>query len=95
MKRREGDKAGGIDIEDLMVKCKQKVVVGGFERTETDYIRTLNARVDVVLICAELPVGYREKSFLRTWEGLCVKNNTEIWEVIWLVAVYCESDGPR
>ena len=23
MKRREGDKAGGIDIEDLMVKCKQ------------------------------------------------------------------------
>ena len=29
MKRREGDKAGGINIEDLMVKCKQKVVVGG------------------------------------------------------------------
>ena len=31
MKRREGDKAGGIDIEDLMVKCKQKVVVGGLK----------------------------------------------------------------
>ena len=28
MKRREGDRAGGINIEDLMVKCKQKVVVG-------------------------------------------------------------------
>ena len=27
MKRREGDKAGGINIEDLMVKCKQKVLV--------------------------------------------------------------------
>ena len=28
MKRRKGDRAGGINIEDLMVKCKQKVVVG-------------------------------------------------------------------
>ena len=28
MKRREGDRAGGINIEDLMLKCKQKVVVG-------------------------------------------------------------------
>ena len=33
MKRREGDKAGGINIniEDLMLKCKQKVVVGGLK----------------------------------------------------------------
>ena len=29
MNRREGDRAGGIDIEDLMLKCRQKVVVGG------------------------------------------------------------------
>ena len=29
MKRRDGDRAGGINIEDLIVKCKQKVVVGG------------------------------------------------------------------
>ena len=28
MKRREGDRAGEINIEDLMVKCIQKVVVG-------------------------------------------------------------------
>ena len=28
MKRREGDRAGGINIEDLMLKCKQKVVEG-------------------------------------------------------------------
>ena len=28
MKRREGDKAGLINIEDLMLKCKQRVVVG-------------------------------------------------------------------
>ena len=28
MKRRKGGRAGGIDIEDLMMKCKQKVVVG-------------------------------------------------------------------
>ena len=27
MKRLEGDRAGVIDIEDLMLKCKQKVVV--------------------------------------------------------------------
>ena len=27
MNRREGDRAGGINIEDLKVKCKQKVVV--------------------------------------------------------------------
>ena len=32
MKRREGDRAGGIDIEDLMLKCRQKVVVGGLNR---------------------------------------------------------------
>ena len=29
MNRWEGDRAGGINIEDLMVKCKQKVVGGG------------------------------------------------------------------
>ena len=29
MNRREGDRAGGIDIEDLMLKCRQRVVVGG------------------------------------------------------------------
>ena len=29
MNRREGDRAGGIDIEDLMLKCSQKVVVEG------------------------------------------------------------------
>ena len=29
MNRQEGDRAGGIDIEDLMLKCKQKVVMGG------------------------------------------------------------------
>ena len=29
MNRRESDRAGGIDIEDLMLKCRQKVVVGG------------------------------------------------------------------
>ena len=28
MKRWEGDRAGGINIKDLMLKCKQKVVVG-------------------------------------------------------------------
>ena len=43
MKKREGDRGGGINIEDLMLKCKQKVVVvGGFDRAKTD-IRTLNA----------------------------------------------------
>ena len=42
MNRREGDRAGGINIEDLMVKCKQKVLVGGFEGAETDNIRTLD-----------------------------------------------------
>ena len=31
MKRREGGSAGGIIIEDLMLKCKQKVVVGGLK----------------------------------------------------------------
>ena len=31
MKRREGDRAGGINIEDLMLKCRQKVVVGGLK----------------------------------------------------------------
>ena len=28
MKRLEDDRDGGINIEDLMVQCKQKVVVG-------------------------------------------------------------------
>ena len=31
MKIWEGDRAGGINIEDLMLKCKQKVVVGGLK----------------------------------------------------------------
>ena len=31
MKSQEGDRAGGISIEDLMQKCKQKVVVGGLK----------------------------------------------------------------
>ena len=31
MNRREGDRAGGINIEDLKVKYKQKVVVGGLK----------------------------------------------------------------
>ena len=31
MKRREGDRAGGINIEDLMLKCKEKVVVGALK----------------------------------------------------------------
>ena len=31
MKRWEGDRAGGIDVEDFMLKCKQKVVVGGMK----------------------------------------------------------------
>ena len=31
MKRREGNRAGGINIEDLMLKCRQKVVVGGLK----------------------------------------------------------------
>ena len=30
MKRQEGDRAGGINIEDLMLKCR-KVVVGGLK----------------------------------------------------------------
>ena len=29
MRRREGDRAGGINIEDLMLKCRQKVVTEG------------------------------------------------------------------
>ena len=29
MKRRKGGSAGGIDFEDLMMKCRQKVVVEG------------------------------------------------------------------
>ena len=28
MKRREGDRAGGINIDDLMLKCKHTVVGG-------------------------------------------------------------------
>ena len=28
MNRREGDRAGRIETEDFMLKCKQKVVVG-------------------------------------------------------------------
>ena len=43
MKRQEGDRAHGIDIADLLLKCKQKVVVVGFEGSKTDNIRTLNA----------------------------------------------------
>ena len=31
MNRQEGDRAGGINIEDMKVKCKQKVVVGGLK----------------------------------------------------------------
>ena len=31
MKRWEGDRAGGINIDDLMLKCKQTVVVGGLK----------------------------------------------------------------
>ena len=31
MKRWEGDRAGGINIGDLMLKCRQKVVVGGLK----------------------------------------------------------------
>ena len=31
MKRPERDRAGGINIEDLMLKCKQKVVMGGLK----------------------------------------------------------------
>ena len=31
IKRQEGDRAGGINIEDVMLKCKQKVVVGGLK----------------------------------------------------------------
>ena len=31
MKRQEGDRAGGINIEGLMLKCKQKVVEGGLK----------------------------------------------------------------
>ena len=47
MKRREGDKADGINIDDLMLQCKQKVMVGGggwgVERAKTNNIRTWNA----------------------------------------------------
>ena len=28
---REGERTGGINIDDLMLKCKQKVVVGGLK----------------------------------------------------------------
>ena len=31
IKRQEGDRAGGIYIEDFMLKCKQKVVVWGLK----------------------------------------------------------------
>ena len=31
MKIREGNRASGINIEDLMLKCRQKVVVGGLK----------------------------------------------------------------
>ena len=44
MKRREADRAGGVVIEDLMLKCKEKVV-------KTDNM-TLNVGVNVVLICS-------------------------------------------
>ena len=32
MNRQEGDRVGGIDIEDLMLKCRQKVIVGGLNK---------------------------------------------------------------
>ena len=31
MKRQKGGRAGGIDIDDLMMKCRQNVVVGGLK----------------------------------------------------------------
>ena len=31
MKRRKDGRAGGIEIVDLMIKCRQKVVVGGLK----------------------------------------------------------------
>ena len=31
MKRRKGGRDDGIDIEDLMIKCRQKVVLGGLK----------------------------------------------------------------
>ena len=31
MKRRKGGRAAGIEIEDLIIKCRQKVVVGGLK----------------------------------------------------------------
>ena len=31
MKRRKGGRAGGIEIVDLMIKCRQKVVVGSLK----------------------------------------------------------------
>ena len=31
MKRRKGGRVGEIDIDDLMMKCRQKVVLGAFE----------------------------------------------------------------
>ena len=36
VKRQKGDRSGGINIEDLMVKCRQKIVLGALEgRQET------------------------------------------------------------
>ena len=31
MKGLKGGRAGGIEIEDLMIKCRQKVMVGGLK----------------------------------------------------------------
>ena len=31
MKRQKGGRAGGIEIVDLMINCRQKVVVGGLK----------------------------------------------------------------
>ena len=42
MKRQEGDRAGGINIEDLML-VKTEGSSRWFKGTETNNIRTLNA----------------------------------------------------
>ena len=42
MKRRKGGRTGGIEIEDLMIKCRQNWW-GGSDGAESDNIRTLNA----------------------------------------------------
>ena len=42
MKRQVGDRAGGINIEDLMLKCKQRVVVGGLKGQKHQDIECLS-----------------------------------------------------